>query len=287
MKLACRLTSVAAAFAVLVSVFSVSSSGIARASNLFCGADATYVPWDAARNAPLPSSARTMSAIRVVLYTAHAATANALVTFITNDTAYQATIAGVALHAPSTPGGDDESDPVLVTFPRPLDVEFAYVDSFSLGTAAMQSCPSFVNQVDAYGASPRGGTALPSLHKVDTLPTMPHSFATVAATSLGALPALACGTTYEPARMDLLPQSDWSVQDELASYSTGRVGTTAVVAIAVDSNGKPLLEQIVRSSGNHITDTEALDQARTQAYTPARFLCTPVVSLLFMTFQQK
>lgn len=256
------------------------------ASNVFCGADASYVPWNVSRNAPMPADSTTESAIRVVLYTAATARANALITFITRDAAYQATIAGVAMHVSSN-GGDYESDPVLVSFPATLDVQFAYVDSYSLGSAPLAACPSFVNQVDAYGSTPRGGTALPSLHAIATAPTMPSTYASVAATELMSLPALSCGAVYTPAKMALLPQSDWSVQDEWASYSTGRAGTTAVVAIAITSDGKAVEEQLVHSSGNSITDREAVDQARTETYAPAQFLCTPVVSLMFMTFQQK
>jgi TonB family protein len=258
----------------------------AAASNVFCGADATYVPWDVSRGAPTAENSATENAIRVVLYTGAATRANALVTFITTDTAYQATIAGVAMHA-QTGGGDYESDPVLVSFPKTVDVQFAYVDSYSLVDAPLAQCPSFVNQIDAYGSTPRGGTALPSLHKITTMPTMPRSFASVSATKFMGLPALSCSSAYTPSKMSLLPHSDWSVQDEFASYYTGRSGMTAIVAIALDSNGKPIDIQLVQSSGNHVTDSEALDQARTETYAPAQFLCTPVVSLLFMTFQQK
>lgn len=258
----------------------------AIASNVFCGADATYVPWDVARNAPAASGSRSESAIRVVLYTSPATTANALVTFITGDAAYQATIADVKMHA-QTGGGDYESDPVLITFPKSLSVDFAYVDSFSVNGGPLASCPSFVNQVDAYGAPIRVGTALPSLHRLSAEPTMPKSYLSIAATMLQALPSLSCGATYMPAKVALLPQSDWSVQDEMASYYTGRAGTSAVVAVAVGSDGRPLYQKLVHSSGNQVTDREALDQARTNTYEAAQFLCTPVVSLVFVTFQQK
>jgi hypothetical protein len=258
----------------------------AAASNVFCGADASWVPWDASRNAPVPAGSTTESAMRVVLYTPAASRANALLTFITSDSAYQATVSGVAMHA-SAGGGDYQSDPFLITFPKTIDAQFAYVDSFSLDNASLAACPSFVNQVDAYGAPPRANTALPSLHRITSTPAMPRSYATVAATMLMALPTLSCGAVYTPAKMALLPHSDWSVQDEMASYFTGRAGTTAIVGIAITSDGKPIQTQLVQSSGNQITDTEALDQARTETYSPAQFLCTPVVSLMFMTFQQK
>ncbi|HEY9085098.1 MAG TPA: energy transducer TonB [Candidatus Tyrphobacter sp.] len=256
------------------------------ASNLFCGADASYVPWDSSHNVPVPAAAATESAIRVVLYTAAAPRANAVVTFITSDSAYQATIAGVAMHA-SAGGGDYESNPVLVSFPKAVNVQFAYVDSFSLNNAPLTACPSFVNQVEPYGAAFRANTALPSLHRITTTPTMTRLYASVAATMLMALPALSCGVAYTPARMALLPRSDWSVQDEMASYGSGRAGMTTVIAVAITSDGKVYNTTLVQSSGNQITDREALDQARTETYAPAQFLCTPVVSLMFMTFQQK
>lgn len=258
----------------------------ALASNVFCGADASYVPWDAARRAPLPPSAQAERAIRVQLYAQNATTASALVTFITDSAAYQATVAGVRMHAPAR-GGDDESDPVLVTFPQEVGVRFAYVDSYSVNGAALSACPSFVNQVVAYGATPRPRTALPSLHAFAGTPTMPVSYASVGATMLMALPSLSCGAPYIPATMGLASNGDWSVQDEIPSYGTGRAGTTAVVAIAITSDGKAAQVALVRSSGNQVTDTEAVDQARTKSYGPAQFLCTPVVSLMFMTFQQK
>lgn len=270
----------------LIAACTIATRVPAVASNAFCGADASYVPWDVARNAPAAADSTGESAMRVVLYTSQAASADALVTFITRDAAYQAMIAGVKMHAQSG-GGDYESDPVLVSFPKTLRVQFAYVDSFSINNGQLSACPSFVNQVDAYGAPIRQNTALPSLHRLASVPTMPKSYAGVAATLLQVLPSLSCGSVYTPAKVALLPQSDWSVQDEMASYYTGRSGTTAIVAVAVTSDGKPLYQQLVHSSGNQITDREALDQARTETYSPAQFLCTPVVSLVFMTFQQK
>ncbi len=260
----------------------------AAASNVFCGADGSYIPWDVASNAPAPKTATSESAMRVVLYAASGSRATALVTFITNDSAYQATIAGMALHGQAG-AGDRESDPVLVTFDRPVDVQYAYVDSYAADGASLVSCPSFVNQVYPYGAAPRPNSAVPSLHVVarSTVPTMPRRYAMIGATLLQSLPSLSCGTVYTPSRMALRPQSDWSVQDEMASYSSGRGGTSALVAIYLDSTGKPVDTQLVQSSGNHITDTEALDQAKTQTYSPAQFLCTPVVSVLILPYQQK
>ncbi|HUY40645.1 MAG TPA: hypothetical protein VMV82_03665 [Candidatus Dormibacteraeota bacterium] len=260
----------------------------AAASNIFCGADGSYVPWDAATNAPAPKTASSERALRVVLYAASGSRVTALVTFITNDSAYQATIAGVPLHEQAR-AGDRMSDPVLVTFDRSVGVQYAYVDSYAVDGAALVSCPSFVNQVYPWGATPRPNSAVPSLHIIasSTVPTMPRRYAMVAATLLQPLPSLACGAAYAPSRMALQPRSDWSAQDEMASYSSGRGGTSALVAIYLDSNGKPVYTQLVQSSGNAVTDTEALDDAKTETYSPAKFLCMPVVSLLLMPFQQK
>lgn len=261
----------------------------ASASNAFCSADASYVPWDVQTGAPMPAKSTNESAIRVVLYAAAGSTGTALVTFITGHSAYQATIADASLH-PSAAGADRMSDPVIVTFAHPVDVQFAYVDSYAADGGTLAPCPSFINQVDAFGTTPRGNTALPSLHPIPAspAPTVPKRVVSVQATLLQALPSLSCGSVYKPARMALRPQSDWSVQDEMASYDSGRAEVGgAVVAVALDSNGKPLTIQLVHSSGNTITDREALDQARSESYTSAEFLCTPVVSLLFYKFGQK
>ncbi len=277
--------------ALVVPLAIVVRPGAALASNPFCGADASYVPWDVQTNAPAPRTATTESAIRVVLYTSTTSTANALITFITSDSAYQAVVAGVPMHA-TTAGGDYQSDPLLVKFATPVDVAFAYVDSFATNGGAMSSCPSFVNQVDAFGAPPRPYTAPPSLHAIpgSPAPSMPARYTVATAALLQPLPSLTCGAVYKPAHMALRPQSDWSFQDEAAGYG-GLYGneprSTSVIGIAINSDGRPLLAQIVHSSGNSVTDQEALDQARTVTYTPAQFLCTPVVSLLFYEYTQK
>jgi hypothetical protein len=257
----------------------------ATASNIFCGADASYVPWDAAANRPAPPGSPSQGAMRVVLYTGHASTASALVTFITKDAAYQATVAGVAMHE-TTPGADYASDPVLVTFPSPVEVQFAYVDSFSTNGAALTSCPSFVNQVDAYGARPRPNSAIPSLHAVVN-PTMPKSYISVNATFLQKLPDLACGATYIPAKIGLMPAADavtglYGIDEGIMP---GNSGGQAVVAIGIGSDNKPTTIQLVHSSGSSMTDQQALDQARSEDYVAARFLCTPVVSLMFTPFK--
>ncbi len=302
------LGSCAMTLAMTLSLGAVVCPQSAMASNPFCGADASYVPWDLRMNAPAPRSATTESSMRVVLYTASGSTANALVTFITSDSAYQVTIADAPLHSQAA-GGDRESDPVLVVFDHPIDVQFAYVDSYALDGAALSPCPSFVNQVNPLGVTPRAGTALPSLHAVPSspAPTLPKIFRSVYATLVQQLPPLPCGVVYKPATAALRPEVDSQIVDDsemaggimrasmgsqsqrdesMAPAIAASSGVAGVVAVAIASNGALALAQLVRSSGNTITDHKALDQVRTGNYTPAQFLCTPVGSLLFVQFGQ-
>lgn len=250
-------------------------------ANGFCGAESWVLPWDQVHNAPAPASSTSESAVRVVLYTAGGSSAMAIVTLITNDSAYQAELAGIPVRG-------NVSAPVIVTFPHPVDVQFAYVDSYALNGGTLASCPSFVSQVYPYGGRPRPNSAMPSLYQLENAPvTMPRQYDIVSATLLAPLPPLTCGTIYKPATMALQPQSDWSVQDEFGGFQIGRASTTALVEIDLSSDGKVVNAAIAHSSGNHITDTEAVDQAKTETYSPAEFLCTPVVSVLFMQYAQK
>lgn len=288
-----RFVSAAVALAV-VGVVPLARPPAALASNVFCGTDASYVPWDTSADAPARDVA-SETGMRVVLYTPSATTVTALVDFITADSAYQAAVAG-RVHPPAN-GGDAATDPVLVTFPKPLDVQYAYVDSYAVDGAALTSCPTFVNQVNLLGRTLRGHSALPSLHPVGDRPVLPSRYSTAQAELLQPLPALSCGAMYTPARFS---HTDWmddsNLDADFASYGAneympfagsgprgpGASASPAVVAIALDSDGKAVMEAIVHSSGNHDADGQALDAARGGTYQPAQFLCTPVVSIIFV-----
>jgi hypothetical protein len=222
--------------------------------NPFCAASVSVVPWDAATDVP---AARDFTDRYVVQLSVDGKNdVAASVTLIGADDAYSVSISRTSLVHEAADGGR-YTDPVMVTFPKPLDIHYAYVDSVGVDGAAPAACPTVVGEVRPYDAGDGGS------------PHMGNGITSQPATLLQALPPLTCGKAY-------IPPGVPGEGGLIGAY--GNTPKTTVVHVYIDSNGAAAKTTLERSSGIEGIDDAALGDAEHENYRPAKFLCTPVVS---------
>lgn len=238
------------------------SPGVAVAApstwdNPFCSGSVAVMPWNARANAPSTNAASDRYVLGVF---ANGKTDVAgAVTLITPDAAYSVPIARTDL---LRSGGSDDfyAEPILVAFDKPAEVRYAYVDQIGVDGAAAAACPTVVQEVHPFTAN--AGNEFDVSVGGDVKP--------VNAVFLQALPPLACGKAYISSD---LPRGAGAV---VGAYGNQRKST--VVRIFIDSNGIPAGASIERSSGIEGLDDNVIGLVEHTRYTPAKFLCTPVVS---------
>ena len=240
----------ASSFAV---VAAIAMPGPAAASNIFCAASVMAFPLDPAtdRIAQEPSTAR----YAIDLGVRGKKSVSASVTFIAEKNAY-------IVNVPSTPlgatkrGTDRYTDAMMVRFPHPTHVRYAYVDTVAVDGAAAITCPTVP-----------GRTTVPKkwvgreLFDADS-PRLDAKFQQ-------ALPPLPCGAVYRPAAIV-----------RAGTFYGGAFGLksrSAVVMIALDSRGQLVKVRLIRSSGVPQIDENLIASAESTTFRPAMFLCTPVV----------
>jgi hypothetical protein len=154
----------------------------------------------------------------------------------------------------SGPPEDRETPPVLVAVPADAKIAYYFVDSYAIDGAPSSECPSYVSVVgDAVFDGPSGTPTIEAKH-------------------LQALGSLKCGSIYTG------PRLRGELESAVGAY--GNRPLTVVGRAYLDSNGHSIREDIVRSSGVEGMDTFLLGALHEHEFTPAKFLCTPVVSTL-------
>jgi hypothetical protein len=154
----------------------------------------------------------------------------------------------------SGPPEDRESPPVFVGLPDDAKIAYYFVDSYTVDGGASTACPSYVSGLaDAEFGAPAGTPTIEAQH-------------------LQALGSLKCGRVYTP------PQMHGQLESAVGAY--GDRPLTVMGRAYLDSNGHSVREQIVRSSGVEGMDAFLLGALHEHEFTPARFLCTPVVSTI-------
>lgn len=226
-------------------------------ANPFCSGTVALMPWNARVGAPSTN----LSSDRYVLelFANGKNDVSGAVTLITSDSAYSVPIARTDLLR-SGGSNDFYAEPIVVAFDKPVDVHYAYVDQIGVDGAAPATCPTVVQQVHAFTAD--------ASNQFDV--SVGGDVKPVNATFLQALPALTCGRAYIPSE---LPRGAGGV---VGAY--GNVRKSTVVRIFIDSNGIPAGASIERPSGIEGLDDNVLGLVEHTRYTPAKFLCTPVVS---------
>lgn len=152
------------------------------------------------------------------------------------------------------PPDDLETAPVVVDVPPEAKVAYYFVDSFAIDGGSSTSCPSYISGV---GDATFGGTGEPS---------------TIVAQHLQALGSLKCGNVY------VGPEVRGQLESAVGAY--GNQPLTVVGRAYLDSNGHSVREDIVHSSGVEGMDAYLLGALHEHEFTPAKFLCTPVVSTI-------
>ena len=222
----------------------------------FCPVSAVVIPWDAATDEPAGDAAGT--AVALGIFSEKGRVADVHVTLIGDAAAYDAHVSDVELYGRAY---DRKSAAMLVTLPSKLAIRYAYVDSYALDGSAQTSCPSAVEAVNVWKAGASGDR-----------PGRPDSRASIAATYLQALPALPCGKVFTPAKVAKAAKDFKGI----GYYGAG--DRTAEIRIYLDSKGNLLQSYVYKTSGIAGVDSYALLEAQATTYTPATFLCTPVVS---------
>lgn len=187
----------------------------------------------------------------VALFAVSGASVDAHVTLVGRTDAYDAYLTAARLEgAPN----DRESEGVVVKVPADAGIAWYFVDSYAIDGAKPVNCPSYVLPVGSERVdAPEGTRAIPASH-------------------LQALPPLTCGKTYIQARL----HGDFE-------SPVGRFGNRPLTVEArsyIDSNGYSAREELVTSSGVAGLDDYMLGAMHVHQFSPAQFLCTPVVSTI-------
>ena len=178
-------------------------------------------------------------------------TIDAHVTLVGATDAYDAYLTGQPLVG--TPD-DREASPVVVKLPTTARIKYFFVDSYTLDGGKVIDCPSYVFEL--------------SRDTVDA----PPNVAGITAKHLQALGALSCGHVYTP------PRLHGQFQSAIGDY--GNKPLTVLGQAYIDSNGYSVREKLLQSSGVEGVDQYELGAIHEHQFTPATFLCTPVVSTM-------
>jgi hypothetical protein len=200
-----------------------------------------------ARVAPLSDG----SGYAVALDASGGNTIDAHVTLVGATDAYDANLTGQPLVG--TPD-DRETAAVVVKLPATAQIAYFYVDSYAVDGGKSVSCPSYVFEVPSQTVgAPPNTPGIPAQH-------------------LQALGALSCGRIYIP------PDLHGQFQSQIGAY--GNKPLTVLGRAYIDSNGYSMKEKLLRSSGVQGVDQFELGAMHLHQFSPAKFLCTPVVSTI-------
>ncbi|HEX5276000.1 MAG TPA: energy transducer TonB [Candidatus Rubrimentiphilum sp.] len=185
------------------------------------------------------------------------------VVVLTQNAAYDVNFSNVAA-AKSASSSLGVTKPILVAFPKPLAVEFAWVDEIGMDGAAQHSCPT-----DPFGG-PGGNDAgeavsLPPVYSMSGFQIVPATFKMN-------LPVPDCKEAYSAARM-----VDWGSQETEYFDTSAGLHTAATVRVFLGSDGKVLDAHVLHSSGSAIVDDAAIEKSANATYSPAIFRCAPIV----------
>ena len=222
----------------------------------FCDVSARVVAGGA--SAAEPANGAAPSSYWVLLDAQSGSTVDAHVTLVGDTDAYDVAIVKTAIAGEPF---KKHSNWLLVNMPKPVAIHYAYVDSYAIDTGTPMSCPSVVRHVGDLTAS-AGSTAIAGPAVTSNAP------AAFAAAYLQALPKLPCGKVFQEATV--------THPANPGGFNTGK-RLSATIAVFLDSLGHPIKTYVYGPSGSDVADFRALASAQATKYSPATFLCTPVV----------
>lgn len=233
-----------------------------RASaSVFCEADIAAL---GSVSAPARASAGMhRPSVAFVLESNSPATLSGDVVVLTADAAYDVNFSNLVA-AKNTVTGRGATQPILVTFQKPVDIDFAWVDQIGVNGAAPHACPTdpFVRPDTNESDSVRLPEVVTSLSAFQVIP---------AVFKMDLTPP-DCKEPYRAAQM-----IDWGGEDTEFFDTSAGLHAAATVRAFVDSDGKVVAVDVVHSSGSAIVDGAATAKAAKARYSPAMFRCTPVV----------
>lgn len=166
------------------------------------------------------------------------------ITFFSETAAYEATFDRVRV---------DGRARIVVRMPAHVRIDWASMDTAGLSENPATSCPTFVVTRQLSDGVVR-------------VPSTP----VVRAVLRGPLPDLPCGHVWVEARRYRTTEG--------TMYAPVAKPASAEMHVYIDSLGRVVSPQIVRSSGDISIDAQAITTVRMDRYHPATFLCVPVLS---------
>jgi hypothetical protein len=212
--------------------------------------------------APIPDVVASIAAVggetryALDLFTADGTTLAAHVTLVSDTDAYDA---GVPDGNLSGPPNDRNLEPLVVTLPAGDTIDYFYVDSYSLDHGAAVTCPSYVFPIG------------------EKLSSAPAGLRSIEAQHLQKIPPLKCGKVY------IQPRLRGDLTSPMGAY--GGKPLTVVALAYIDSNGYSIKDEIVQSSGVDGMDKYMLGAVGVHQFSPAQFLCVPVVGEMEITLK--
>ncbi len=217
--------------------------------DLFCAIHVVGVPWNQASGTVSSGAADVMV---LSLSSVSGSKVDAHVKLISETDAYDVAVTDLALD--SQPSAHS-TGAIFVTLPKAATLRYAYVDSYRLDGGPEKSCATEPFDLRSWEAA---------LQAPLSQPTSPR----FAAALIGPLPPLPCGKTYTDAHVARAFQPPGINVNK--AY-------TVQVGVLVDSEGHPVDTWIYKSSGIARADAIAKASALLSQYTPATFLCAPIV----------
>lgn len=243
-------------------------SGVSARASVFCAADVGFMaPWDFAKDAPSESASSLHYAYE--LQGDAAATLSGHLVLVTETKAYKVAFDRVQLVARSDDPKEFRSDGAFVSLPEPGAVRYAWVDDTTDASGKTTTCPSFPYQLPAL--TPQQRAEMTPKHASGSHGIL--SIDSSMAQFIMDLPQTACPQPFrnvEP--IGPLPETTNYYDQLITSHPEvdGRVD--------VDSDGKPVDIEILKSSGSIAFDQDAREMYSAARYRPQLFRCTPVVS---------
>ncbi|MEO7203156.1 MAG: energy transducer TonB [Candidatus Tumulicola sp.] len=148
--------------------------------------------------------------------------------------------------------------PFEITFPKPIEAKFIYVDSYRLDGGAETACPTEPREFESKTPANPGGT-----------PRAVASTLHLAAKFVQMLPPLTCGTVYNAATIQMAVSPDLPMSPEIVEGSVR-------VIVYVDAKGRATKAYVLSSSGSKYEENATKEGALKSGYTPASFYCAPV-----------
>jgi TonB family protein len=197
----------------------------------------------------------------LVLFTRTGIKVEAHVTLVGDGAAYDAHVPAANLEGDMT---DRHTAAVIVRFPSATPLRYFFIDSYSIDGAPWITCPSYVFRS---GSGPNDD------------PMTGLGLTVVTPVVLQQLPPLPCGKIYTE------PGIKKGFEPVVGSF--GNRPHDVVLHVYVDSNGSEVRASVRQSSGIEGLDDAAMGGVQWTRYSPATFLCTPVVGELDMIMEYR